>query len=211
MQDQLKNLSAQQLARLVQLAEGTGGDPTPDGAVLHAEKNAPWVNGMYSAYRAPAYVFQPYPKYLFNAGWLRANEQYLNALTLRGRRGADDSERERIIKDAEVAREACMRRVEGPEEERLLGAGWCETPQQAVERQEQFDRAVAEAAATSNWDDRNLSALAKREREAADAASDGHLTEVPRTPVKRSHSKQRGRGRPRKVGVPVVEPVEVTP
>ena len=87
MQDQLKNLSPQQLARLIQLAEGTGGEPTPDGATLHNEKNAPWVNGMYSNYRAPAYVHQDYPKTLFTADWIRADEQYRNALALRARRG----------------------------------------------------------------------------------------------------------------------------
>jgi hypothetical protein len=209
MQDVVKNLTPQQMARLVKYLDG--GDDTPDGAVLHAEKNAPWVNGMYSSYRAPAYVHQPYPKWLFNAQWLRADEQWRNALTLRGRRGREQDETERIIADATAARDACMRLVQNADEERLLGSTWCETPQKAVEAQEAHDRAIAAAAAESNWDDRLMSPAAKAERDAADAASDGHLVEVPRTPVKRSHNKKRGRGRPRKVGVPVVEPVEVTP
>jgi hypothetical protein len=88
-----------------------------------------------------------------------------------------------------------MRLVQNADEEQRLGSLWCETPAKAIEVQEAQDRAVAEAAAVSNWDDRNMSPAAKAERETADAASDGHLVEVPRTPV-RSH--KRGRGRPRK-------------
>jgi hypothetical protein len=205
MQDQLKNLSPQQLARLIQLSEGAGGDPVIDGGVLHAEKNAPWVNGMYSNYRPPPYVHQEYPKFLFTADWLKADEQYRNALALRARRG-DDDERLRIISDATAARDACMRKVNGPEEERLLGSTWFESPVKAVEAREAQARSIAQAAAESNWDDRNMGELAKREREALDAASETHVTEVPRTPIKRSH---KHRGRPRKVGIPP-EAAEVT-
>jgi hypothetical protein len=93
------------------------------------------------------------------------------------------------------------------EEERLLGSTWFESPVKAVEAREAQARSIAQAAAESNWDDRNLGALAKREREALDAASETHVTEVPRTPIKRSHNKHRGR--PRKVGIPPEE-AEVT-
>jgi hypothetical protein len=186
-----KTLSAQQMARLVQYLDG-GGDPTPDGGQLHAEKNSPWVNGMYSAQRFPAYVFQPYPKWLYNAGWLRADEQYRNALALRSRRGRDQDEVERIVLDATATRAACMTLVQNEDEQHALGSLWCETPQLAVETQEAHDRAIAQAAGESAWDDRRLSPAAKAEREAADAASDTHLVEMPRTPVKR------GRGRPAK-------------
>jgi hypothetical protein len=210
MSDLLNKLSAQQLARLQQMIDG--GDETPDGATLHAEKNAPWVNGMYSAYRPPPYTPQFYPKWLFTADWLRADEQWRNALALRGRRGQNEDERERIIKDADEARAACMRLVQGPEEERGLGSLWHETPGKAVEAREAQARAIAEAAAISNWDDRRMGATAKAEREALDAASETHLTDVPRTPIKKSHHKK-PIGRPRKVGRPVEPQLspEVTP
>jgi hypothetical protein len=191
MDDLIKQLTPQQLARLIQYAEG-GGETTPDGATLHAEKNAPWVNGMYTSQRFPAYVFQPYPKWLYTAGWIRADEQYRNALRLRVRRGMDPDQVEQIVQDAALAREACMKLVQGAEEERLLGSLWCDSPTLAIEAQEQHDRAIAEAAAVSAYDDRLMSPAATAEREAADAASDGHLVEVARTPVKRdprSHRK----------------------
>ena len=210
MQDMFKNLSAQQLAKLMQLADG--GDQTPDGGTLHAEKNAPWVNGMYSNIKFPPYVFQPYPKTLFNAQYLKADEQYRAALALRSRRGYDD-DRERIVNDATATREACMRIVQGPEEERLLGSLWCETPALAVEAQEKSDRAIAEAAAASNWDDRNMSALAHRERAAADETSEGHLVEVPRTRVApRDPVSHRRKSHHKKKTTPVAaDAAEVTP
>lgn len=217
MQDAFKNLTPQQVARLLQYAEGTtGGDAFVDGGVLHAEKNAPWVNGQYSNIRFPAYVYQPYPKWLFNASWLKLDEQWRNALALRGRRGGDPDERERIIFDAATARAAAMQLVQGPEEERLLGSLWCETPALAVEAQEKSDRAIAQAAAESNWDDRRMSPAAQAEREALDAASETHLTDVPRTPLaprrdpishrKKSHHKKK----PARPESPAAEPTEVT-
>ena len=42
----LGNLSPQQLARLIAFAQA--GDEQIDGGQLHAEKNAPWVNGLYT-------------------------------------------------------------------------------------------------------------------------------------------------------------------
>lgn len=182
MNEAFKHLSAQQIARLIQYAEGGETEGTPDGAVLHAEKNAPWVNGAFSHLRFPAYQFQPYPKRLYSAGWLRADEQYRDALNRRVRVGHED-EWKQILEDARHLRDSCVVQVENAEDERALGSGWADSPGAAVELQERLDRAVAQAAAESNYDDRNLGALAQAERAAADAASDGHLVEVPRTPV----------------------------
>lgn len=187
MDEPFKQLSAQQLARLIQYAEG--GDANPDdGARLHAEKNAPWINGAYSHLRFPAPAlpgtaeFQPYPKTLFNGDYARADEQYRNALRLRARRGADADVLD-ILREAQQVRDECMRTVANVDEENILGPHWQETPAKALAMREQLERSVAQAAAESAFDDRTLGALARRERETADAASEGHLVEVPRTPI----------------------------
>lgn len=180
--DAFKNLSPQQVARLIQYAEAGDVEGQVDGGQLHAEKNAPWVNGAFTHLRFPSYQFVPYPKTLYNAEWLRADEQYRDALNRRIRPGQEDDYRE-MLATASAARAACRVVVENADDEKALGAGWAETPQLAREVQEQLDRAVARAAAESNYDDRNLGSLAKAEREAHDAASDGHLVEVPRTPI----------------------------
>jgi hypothetical protein len=182
MQDAFKQLSAQQLARLIQYAEA-GDDAAPDGAQLHAEKNAPWVNGAYTHLRFPPYEFRPYPKCLYTSAYLRAQEQYLQAKARRVRPG-DEGDYFVRLQETEAARNATMRIVESPDEEAALGPGWAETPGKAVEQQETLDRAVAQAAAESAWDDRRLGALAQAERATADEQSPEHLVEVPRTPVK---------------------------
>jgi hypothetical protein len=180
--DAFKNLSPQQVARLIQYAEAGDVEGQIDGGQLHAEKNAPWVNGAFTHLRFPAWSFVPYPKVLYNAQWLRADEQYRDALNRRVRPGQEDDYRE-MLANATTMRASCRRIVENSDEEHALGAGWAETPALAVAAQEQLDRAVARAAAESNYDDRNLSALAKAERDNADAVSEGHLVEVPRTPL----------------------------
>ena len=82
MQDAFKDLNPQQLARLIQYAEGTTSGETPDGATLHAEKNAPWVNGntRRCAFRPTRSSRIQIP---VHSQWLRADEQYHNALRLR--------------------------------------------------------------------------------------------------------------------------------
>lgn len=195
MLDQFKNLSAQQIARLIQYAEGGSPSEQIDGAKLHAEKNAPWVNGAYSHLRFPPPArpgdpdFQAYPKVLFSAEYTRADEQYRNALRLRARRGMED-EAAVLIADASTTRDGCMRWVNDAAEEAALGASWQETPAKALAMRETLDRAVAQAAAESNYDDRRMGTLAKAERDAADAASPEHLVELPRTPIP-THQKKK--------------------
>ena len=174
------NLTANQLAKLIQFAQAD--EEHVDGAQLHAEKNAPWVNGIYSHLRFPSYTFQPFPKMLYSPGYQRAAAQYAGALKMRAKRG-DDEDREYLIAQARDARDACTRIVQHEEEQAALGSLWCEHPDQAVAAQETFDRAIAQAAAESNFDDRHLGALATRERTAADDASDGHLVEVAATAI----------------------------
>lgn len=183
MTDALKNLTPQQLARLLQYAQGGEEQNNPDGATLHAEKNAPWVNGAYSHLRFPPYEFHPYPKMLFTADWVRCNEEYQNALRYRPRHRDEDIQS--LVADAFAAREACTRTVQTPEDEAALGSEWAESPKLAVENRERLARQMAEAAAVSTYDDRRMGPLAQAEREAADAASEHHLVEVPRQPIRK--------------------------
>ncbi len=54
----------------------------------------------------------------------------------------------------------------------------------AVDQYERDQFTLAETAAARNYEDRNLSANAKAESQAAEEASSTHLGEIPRTPIK---------------------------
>jgi hypothetical protein len=78
-------------------------------------------------------------------------------------------------------------------EARLKAEGWAETVQEARDAAERQATDVANAAAERHLSDQRLSASARAEAAAADAASGSHLPEIPEQPVRRK------RGRPRKV------------
>lgn len=195
----LNGLSARQLAKLIAYAEA--GDEEVDGGQLHAEKNAPWVNGTYSHLLdahgqlkgEPRYVHQEYPKMLYNADYLKAASHHEAAKRMRAKRG-DDEEREFLIAQTRDAMDLCTRTVQTPDEHASLGSLWQETPGLAVEARDMMEMAIAAAAAYSAGDDQHMSAAAKAERDAADEASDGHLVEVAATPIP-THQKKRGNPR----------------
>lgn len=195
----LNGLNARQLAKLIAYAEAE--DEEIDGGALHAEKNAPWVNGTYSHLLdaqghlkgEPRYVHHEYPKMLYNAPYLRAAAQHEAAKRMRAKRG-DDEEREFLIAQTRDIMESYTRIVHSPEEEVSLGSLWQGHPTLAVEAQEMLDLSIAAAAAYSAGDDQHMSAAARAERDVADQASEGHLVEVAQTPIP-THQKQRGRPR----------------
>lgn len=192
----LGGLSPQQLARLIAFAQA-GDDEQVNSQELHDAKNAPWVNGEYAHLLdahghlkgQPPYVHQAYPKMLYSAGYTKAAAAYVNARGMRAKRG-DDEEREYLIAVALQARDDCTRTVHDPGEQAALGPMWCETPAEAAAAQEKLELDIARAAAESNFDDRNMGELAKREREVIDENSDGHLVEVAQTPIP-THQKKR--------------------
>lgn len=151
-----------------------------EGARLHTEKNAPWVSGMYSHLRFDPYVYQEYPKAMYAPDFLTAKREVHNARYLSG---VTDQERQEAIKEAErlLAMHSCL--VQDGAEERLrLGQGWDLTPEAAAAQQQRAEDALAVQAAHLAYEDRHLGDKASAEREAADAASEGHLVEVKRKP-----------------------------
>lgn len=88
----------------------------------------------------------------------------------------------------------CQRTVASEQEmQQALEEGWRKTPQEALERHEGKSKAIADAAAHRNYEDRNMSDAAKEEAEELDEeAGMEHVPEIPETPIRR------GPGRPPK-------------
>jgi len=181
--DQLRSLQ-EQLDALKRIKTAEDFD---EGARLHAEKNAPWINGPYSHLRFEPYVFTEYPKALYRPDFQAARQAVEDARMLRG--VTDNERREAIVAaEADLAKECCL--VSDASEERLRkGQGWYLTIQDALDARKAAEDEIAVQAAHLAYEDRHLGELARREREAADAASEGHLVEVP---IKR------GPGRPKR-------------
>jgi hypothetical protein len=114
------------------------------------------------------YVYREFPKMVFRAG--RPDGGNLKIV-------------ETLIADSDLT------------ERNLLSRGFFPSQQAALEASHAADRAVATAAAELNADLRRVGEQARTEAEAAIRDADGHLGEIPRTPVRRP-------GRPRKVVSP---------
>lgn len=100
----------------------------------------------------------------------------------------------RGIGAAEQFSRTCQRIVGDEYEERVAkNEGWRETMAEALEHHEKLERFVADAAAHRNFEDRNMSELAKAEIASAEAETMNHVAEVPEKPK---------RGRPRKIVAP---------
>jgi len=149
------------------------------------------------------YVYRPYPKMLYMASRQENGQaasvlpnphpwNYPNALDLERAQLAQENwnrGHQRIVKD-----EA---------EERLAkGQGWTETPQSAIDRYDEQQKAIAEAAAQAAFSALRMSEQAKRELKRADASTDAHVVDV-----KPISGKKRGR-KPKSVAVTGTGPVE---
>lgn len=161
-----------------------------EGPRLHAEKNAPTVNGIYTHLRFPEYKFREYPKMLYAPDFAAACREFDAAIGYRERRD-EQGLRNSLIVEAQARKDKATKIVHSRDEQDAAGGLWCESPALALEAEQRNQDQIALAAAESNFDDRRLGELAKRERDAADEASDGHLVEIP--------EQRRGPGRPRKV------------
>lgn len=154
-----------------------------EGARLHAEKNAPWVNGMYSHLKFPPYVYQEYPRMMYHVDYGAAKRELEAAhLMHTGNDPQRASLKNRAIEDATRQIDLVARRVETAEDERRLDAGvWARTPDQAEALRLRNENEIAVQAAHLNYEDRNLTGPALAERERADDLSDGHLVDVTAT------------------------------
>lgn len=140
----------------------------------------------YTAGSAPGnpYTYRPYPKMLYRAQHYNGKASCMATVADQGEY-KDYREYERAVEMADRFTAKCQR-VVGSEEERAraMEDGWRESPQEAIDYLIARDAAVGKEAAHRNYDDRNMSELAKREIAAAEAASDGqHVAEIPRARV----------------------------
>ena len=126
------------------------------------------------------YVFVPYPKMLY-----RARRRPDGVVSV----GEGD---DRILGGqpgiAESFTNGCQKIVRDEAEERAaISDGWANTQQQALERFESKEKAVADVAAHRSYEDRNMSEKAQAEAAVVEASEFAHVPEVTRK-----------RGRPRK-------------
>ena len=92
---------------------------------------------------------------------------------------------------AEMFNTRCQKIVNNEAERAVwIERGWRPTPQEALARLEQKDKAIADAAAHRAYEDRNMSDAAKAEVAAVEAETEAHVAEVP---------EKRRPGRPRKI------------
>ncbi len=158
------------------------GGPNPDeGARLHAEKNAPWVSGIYTHLHFPPYQFRAYPKMLYHPSYGEARAAMDKAIRIPAR-GTEDGARAQAMMEAQRALDESMRIVQTEDEAAALAGAWFDTPQAAAAAKEQWAQEIAAAAAHAAYEDRRLGPQAKAERQAADAAAEDHLVEIPEQP-----------------------------
>lgn len=141
------------------------------------------------------YTFREYPKMLYQAA-RRPNGQAacqlapppLNAFS--GPQAVDEWNRETLaIESFNVAH----RKVVGDEaaERIAVGQGWCLTQQAALDRYEQEQIAIGNAAAEVAAKVKTMSPKAQAEYAAAEETTIEHVTDI--KPAKKSHYKKRGR------------------
>ena len=138
------------------------------------------------------YTYRPYPKMLYRAELVGGKAACM--MPEPDPYGAVDPRA--IERAAEAARrftEKCQRIVQDDvEHSQAAENGWRESPQEAIDYLNARETARADAAAHRNYEDRNMSEMAKREIAAETAATGGE--HIPAMPEKRTVK----RGRPRK-------------
>lgn len=132
------------------------------------------------------YVYRPYPKMLYKAGHFKgkvvcgANEPNASEYSNLGGYHADAAQ-------AKMFNESCQKIVQNDiEHSRAMEDGWRESPAEAVNHALAVDKSIADHAAMRNYEDRNMSEMAKREIQAAsDAVGGEHLPEIERKPIRK--------------------------
>lgn len=176
------------MVQTAQLLEEQDRIDKEQGSALHNEKNAPWAPGGYyeKALKAlkpnPSLAGRPieYPKMLYSTDYPEAQREYQAAIRFRERRDMP-GERDDLIKRAELAMQGATLTVRSAAEEQHArdSSLWHTTGAEAMKSEERRQQDIADAAAVARHDDRRLSAAAMAERDAAEAASEGHMVEVP--------------------------------
>lgn len=149
-----------------------------EGARLHAEKNAPWVNGQYSHLKFEPYVFRAFPKMLYSLAYEAACLEYDYACLIPAR-GSEEGARDAAMRAAQRKKDAAMIVVKSASEQDMLGAGWYESPMAAVAAKKGLENDIAIAAAHREYEDRNMGEQARAEMRTFDEAADRFVAEVP--------------------------------
>jgi hypothetical protein len=141
------------------------------------------------------YVYRPFPKMVYRA------EHWNGKVCCMAARPdptefKDTREAERAEVMAQHFTEKCQKTVRDETElARAMESGWRETPAEAVEHVLARDRAEADATAERNYQDRNMSAAARREVAEVEAAAGGeHQPEITGRKVAEAKDQRRRRG-----------------
>lgn len=155
---------------------------TPESAF--AQEMVKW-EAQYSPWGAPKkpFVYQEYPMMMYKAGLVRPSG-IVDLHNLPDPVG---------IAEREVADDETMRR--NLESRGFVAGG----PKAAVDAWKKDQAELAAIAAARNYEDRNRGEKAQAEIAAAEAASFGHIGEVPRTPVKRRGRAPGSKNKPKAV------------
>ena len=68
--------------------------------------------------------------------------------------------------------------------------GWCDSPQEALDRFEHEEQQIAADAMTRQYEDRTMSDRAQTEAQAVESTTVRHLPEIPEAPRKRGRPKK---------------------
>lgn len=154
-----------------------------EGARLHAEKNAPWVNGMYSDMKFPPYQYKPFPKMLYGIDYEPATLA-LDQAHLIPAWGTDDREQKKAIAEAQRRQSLATRIVQTEIEyaDAKNSGHWFDTPGDAVASVKAAHDALAVGQAHREYEDRNMGEGARREMRAVDDAADDFTPVIPEQP-----------------------------
>src|SRR5439155_19426109 len=96
----------------------------------------------------------------------------------------DQNEWDRACQAARHFSTSCQRIVKDEREHDLARSdGWRDTPTEAMEHADALQKAIGEAAAERNWQDRNMGEKAKAESANVEEEHFGHLGEIPAKPL----------------------------
>jgi hypothetical protein len=138
------------------------------------------------------YVFRPYPKMLYKAQRQLGGQYVCMPPAPHPYDFAKPEEHQQAILAWESFNRSCTRIVKDESEERLAkGQGWAESPVLALERHEQDERAIGQAAAEAAFTARRMTEKSQAELVEAESSTYQHVTDVTGTPKAR-------RGRPPK-------------
>ena len=145
------------------------------------------------------YVFRPYPTMMYKAqkwdGKWRIDAQAGPSYMYKTER-----EHEMALLEAERFCTSCQRIVKTEREHTMaMEDGYRDSPQEAVEHMEGFDRDISNAAAERHAQDATMSPAAQAEALEADRATEDHLPEVPAKSVRKRVKRKKKTTRRRKV------------